>query len=223
MSTQHEHEFEAAPGLPEKLPAGERILWQGAPEWRGLGVAAFGLRTIAMYLFVMWLLQFAHLWDQGSSALEMAKYLGISGVCATLAWALLAGFTYLVSSTTLYTLTNRRVVMRSPGPDPEPTLPANHRRLAQATGARNRRPGGSDQAGQPYRLPAPVAARPPLALQSAPAHAAQHRRCRGCQRNSAASLASGKPQRTHAGRRSGLCTGYGTQPRPDGLNPGTPP
>ena len=60
MSTQHEHEFEAAPGLPEKLPAGEHIIWQGAPEWRSLGVSAFGLRTIAMYLLVMWLLQFAH-------------------------------------------------------------------------------------------------------------------------------------------------------------------
>ena len=112
MSTQHEHEFEAAPGLPEKLPAGEHILWQGAPAWRSLGVAAFGLRTVAMYLFVMWLLQFAHLWDQGSSALDLAKYLGISGGCALLAWVLLGGFTYLVSSTTLYTLTNRRVVMR---------------------------------------------------------------------------------------------------------------
>jgi hypothetical protein len=75
-------------------------------------VSAFGLRTIAMYLLVMWLLQFAHLWDQGSSALEMAKYLGMSGGCAALALALLSGFTYLVSSTTLYTLTNRRVVMR---------------------------------------------------------------------------------------------------------------
>jgi hypothetical protein len=112
MSTQHEHEFEAAPGLPEKLPAGEHIIWQGAPKWRSLGVAAFGLRTIAMYLLVMWLLHFAHLWDQGSSAPEMAKYLGMSGAFAALAMALLGGFTYLVSSTTLYTLTNRRLVMR---------------------------------------------------------------------------------------------------------------
>jgi len=112
MTRQHEHEFEAAPGLPEKLPAGEHILWQGAPEWRSLGVATFGLRTLAMYLLVMWLLQFAHLWDQGSSALEMTKYLGISAAFATCAWALLGGFAYLVSSNSLYTLTNRRVVMR---------------------------------------------------------------------------------------------------------------
>ena len=26
-----EHEFEAAHGLPEALPAGERLRWQGAP------------------------------------------------------------------------------------------------------------------------------------------------------------------------------------------------
>ena len=31
-----EHEFEAARGLPELLPAGERVLWQGSPDWRGL-------------------------------------------------------------------------------------------------------------------------------------------------------------------------------------------
>ncbi|MEY3475503.1 MAG: hypothetical protein RL087_1961, partial [Pseudomonadota bacterium] len=34
MRAHHEHEFEAAPGLPAPLPVGERILWQGAPQWR---------------------------------------------------------------------------------------------------------------------------------------------------------------------------------------------
>ena len=31
MSPSDEHEFEAAHGLPEPLPRGERVLWQGAP------------------------------------------------------------------------------------------------------------------------------------------------------------------------------------------------
>ena len=34
MNATHEHEFEAQPGLPEKLPRGEVILWQGAPNWK---------------------------------------------------------------------------------------------------------------------------------------------------------------------------------------------
>ena len=49
MTPHHEHEFEAAPGLPEPLPAGERILWQGAPDWRALAVHVFHVRKLAAY------------------------------------------------------------------------------------------------------------------------------------------------------------------------------
>ena len=36
-----EHEFEPVHGLPEKLPAGEKILWQGSPDWKTLANEAF--------------------------------------------------------------------------------------------------------------------------------------------------------------------------------------
>ena len=36
-----EHEFEAALGLPEPLPAGETILWQGAPSWTAMAKHVF--------------------------------------------------------------------------------------------------------------------------------------------------------------------------------------
>ena len=42
-----EHEFEAVTGLPEPLPAGERVLWQGSPDWRALAREAFHLPAIA--------------------------------------------------------------------------------------------------------------------------------------------------------------------------------
>mgnify|MGYP000464580007 CR=1 FL=1 len=32
MKATHEHEWEAAPGLPSALPPGERVVWQGAPD-----------------------------------------------------------------------------------------------------------------------------------------------------------------------------------------------
>ena len=57
MSAVHEHEFEAAPGLPEPLPAGERVLWQGAPQWRTLAVEVFHVRAVAIYLVAMLALQ----------------------------------------------------------------------------------------------------------------------------------------------------------------------
>ena len=43
-ATAPEHEFEAALGLPEPLPRGERLLWQGAPDWRVMAREAMHLR-----------------------------------------------------------------------------------------------------------------------------------------------------------------------------------
>ena len=48
----HEHEFEAAHGLPEPLPRGEHILWQGSPDWRTLAVQVMHVRTQAFYFAV---------------------------------------------------------------------------------------------------------------------------------------------------------------------------
>ena len=43
-----EHEFEAALGLPEPLPAGETILWQGAPNWIAMAKHVFRLQWLAV-------------------------------------------------------------------------------------------------------------------------------------------------------------------------------
>ena len=53
MKATHEHEWEAAPGLPSALPAGERVVWQGAPDWRSLAVHAFHVRKVAIYFALM--------------------------------------------------------------------------------------------------------------------------------------------------------------------------
>jgi hypothetical protein len=110
MNPHHEHEFEAAPGLPEPLPAGERILWQGAPDWRALAVHAFHLRQLAIYFGLMLLLQAMYLSDQGAGV--MLRSLMASGLMALTALGLLALTAWLSARTTLYTLTSRRVVMR---------------------------------------------------------------------------------------------------------------
>ena len=49
VSATHEHEWEAAPGLPSTLPDGEAIVWQGTPDWKQLAVHAFHVRKIAIY------------------------------------------------------------------------------------------------------------------------------------------------------------------------------
>lgn len=110
MTPHHEHEFEAAPGLPEPLPAGERILWQGGPDWQVLAVHAFHLRQLAAYFGAMMAIQAIYLWD--APVATLVSSLITSAVLAGSALGLLALAAWLSARTTLYTLTTRRVVMR---------------------------------------------------------------------------------------------------------------
>ena len=52
-SNGHEHEFEPAFGLPEPLPQGEHILWQGAPDFTDMAIRVFHLRKAAIYFAVL--------------------------------------------------------------------------------------------------------------------------------------------------------------------------
>ncbi len=48
-----EYEIEPIPGLPGDLPPGERILWQGKPDWRMLARTAFHTRIVAGYFVLL--------------------------------------------------------------------------------------------------------------------------------------------------------------------------
>ena len=110
MTPHHEHEFEAAPGLPEPLPPGERILWQGAPDWRTLALEVYHLRQLAGYFGAMMIIQAVYQWDAPARA--VLSSLALSAVLAGSALGLLALGAWLSARTALYTLTTRRVVMR---------------------------------------------------------------------------------------------------------------
>ena len=118
MKATHEHEWEAAPGLPSALPTGEHVVWQGAPDWRSLAVHAFHVRKIAMYFVFMLALQTINLTAPDSGAgwkpLDEVtwKPLLVAASLYALALGLLLGTAWLSASSTLYTLTNKRVVMR---------------------------------------------------------------------------------------------------------------
>jgi hypothetical protein len=107
-----EHDGEALPGLPESLPAGERLLWQGAPDWRALAVEALHVRKVALYFAVLLAWRGADAVAGGAGvAAALWHAIGVLPL-ALLALALLAGFAALVGRTTVYTVTDRRIVMR---------------------------------------------------------------------------------------------------------------
>jgi len=110
VNPHHEHEFEAAPGLPEALPTGERLLWQGTPDWKLLALHVFHVRTLAIYFSVMVVLQALYLLGEPQARLLVP--LATSVALSLTALGLLTWLAWLTARTALYTLTSKRVVMR---------------------------------------------------------------------------------------------------------------
>lgn len=104
---------EAPPrGLPDHLPAGERLLWQGAPAWRALAIRAFHVRKIAIYcgLLMSWSLV-GDLYDGRGVGAALATVLWLTPL-ALVAVALPTGLAWLYARTTVYSITDRRLVLR---------------------------------------------------------------------------------------------------------------
>lgn len=112
IQVSSEHEFEAAHGLPEALPAGEEILWQGAPDWKSLARSAFHVNKISVYFAVILALRAgAVIFDGGSAVHALQAALWLTPL-AVLAIALLVMIAWFTARTAVYTITSKRVVMR---------------------------------------------------------------------------------------------------------------
>lgn len=107
-----EHEDEAAPGLPAPLPPGERLLWQGAPDWRLLARHAFHFRWLVGYFVLLAVWQFGTTLYDGQGLLAALAGVAWTGALAALALGLVALLCRLAAQTTVYSLTERRIVMR---------------------------------------------------------------------------------------------------------------
>lgn len=113
MSEAHsDFDFEPVRGLPQLLPKGERVLWQGAPRWQDLAIHAFHARKVIWYFAALAAAQSIFRYAAGESivtALRPFEWLGAMGFIAA---GLLTALAYLSARTTVYTITNKRVVMR---------------------------------------------------------------------------------------------------------------
>lgn len=107
-----DHDFEPFPGLPERLPAGERLLWQGAPDWRAVAIEVFHVRKLALYFALLLAWRGGSAWSDGLAPLEAGLHAATMLPLALLALGLLAALAWLTARTSLYTLTDRRVAMR---------------------------------------------------------------------------------------------------------------
>jgi hypothetical protein len=107
-----EHDFEPIRGLPGDLPPGETILWQGEPDWTLMARRVFRVDWVAAYFVALMAWRVVDSTSNGQdfgAALLAAAWVAPIGIVGL---GILVGLAYLNSRTTVYTLTNRRLVMR---------------------------------------------------------------------------------------------------------------
>ena len=106
-------DFQTEPvrGLPEALPAGEEILWQGAPR-----VWSLAKQSLSIYWAAGWF-AFIFAWRTVGGAAEMpwlqsaqeaSFFLALGAIVCLLLWLV----ALIQAKSTVYTITNRRVALR---------------------------------------------------------------------------------------------------------------
>lgn len=108
----HEYDSEPIPGLPGILPAGERILWQGSPNWMSFLIHVLHFRWVLAYFgaLTVW-----RLWAAFGDGLTLVQAT-TSALWLMPLWAVVmaafVGFAIAASRTTIYTITNKRLILR---------------------------------------------------------------------------------------------------------------
>ena len=99
-------------GLPGQLPAGERVLWQGSPDWRVMTRRVFHIRALAAYFGVLLAYSAADSFGNGASAATIGLNLAKFGGLALVPLALLTLYAWATARATVFTVTNRRVAIK---------------------------------------------------------------------------------------------------------------
>lgn len=102
---------EPVEGLPEAPPEGETILWQGKPDWLALANEALMLRWVAVYF------AFLAVWRGIAGYVSVDLDRGIAAAIwligiGAVACGLIAGISWIMARAAVYTVTNRRIVLR---------------------------------------------------------------------------------------------------------------
>lgn len=98
-------------GLPQNLPEGERLIWQGSPDALAFAVHVFHIRFVLAYFVIAAAWRMAH----AVSAGDMAALGGIA-VSTMISAAVGLGLVWLIAwamaRATIYTVTSKRIVLR---------------------------------------------------------------------------------------------------------------
>ncbi len=103
--------FEPVPGLPERPPKSEVVLWQGRPDTWALAREAYKINWITGYFVLVVVWRAAVGWTE--AALAGALAFGLPYVAlGVAAWAVVMLLAWAQARATVYTITSARVAMR---------------------------------------------------------------------------------------------------------------
>lgn len=112
MPNDHD-DFQTEPvrGLPQMLPEGEHILWQGQPQWWALAKESLSLWWVAGYFVFLfaWRTTAGAASETWATSATAASFFLVLGGIVCLLLLLVA---YVQAKSTVYTITNKRVAMR---------------------------------------------------------------------------------------------------------------
>jgi len=105
-------DFDQFKELPAPLPAGERVIWQGKPSFKGLALRSFHIREVAIYFGLLMAWKLWSNWSHGASLGEAATSVVWLVAPAVSAIAVLAGLAWLFRRAAWYTITTKRVLFQ---------------------------------------------------------------------------------------------------------------
>ena len=97
---------------PADLPAGETILWRGKPNWRHLALDAFHAPLICLYFLSIGTWHLATALHDGASRMAALSDASVVLMPCAIALGLVSLLAWLSARATIFTLTDRRLVMR---------------------------------------------------------------------------------------------------------------
>jgi hypothetical protein len=98
--------------LPAPLPAGERVIWQGKPSFKGLALRSFHIREVAIYFGLLMAWKLWSNWSHGATLTEALTSVLWLVAPAVSAIAVLAGLAWLFRRAACYTITTKRVLFQ---------------------------------------------------------------------------------------------------------------
>ncbi len=99
-------------GIPQPLPDGEAVRWQGAPDRRALARHALHLRVIGGYFGLIILAGLLGALRDGVAARQVGVTLATQVVLSALVLGAVQLYALLTARSTIYAITDRRVVLK---------------------------------------------------------------------------------------------------------------